>query len=286
LSGGDPRARVREDAAARELEVQGVRVPKLGLGTAQLTEVECVEAVRDALELGYRHVDTARIYGNEVEVGRGLAESGVDRGEVWVTTKLWRDELRAAAVREATEDSLRTLGTEHVDLLLVHWPGEEVPLEETVGAMAALREEGKARHIGLSNFPSALVERALAAAPILADQVEYHPYLGQPALLRLARERDLVLTAYSPLAHGEVHDDPVLREIGEAHGRTAAQVALRWLLDQPQVAAIPKASSHERRAENLDVFDFALSEEERSRVAHLRRGHRTTDPSYSPAWDD
>jgi 2,5-diketo-D-gluconate reductase B len=284
-AGGDPDARRREDPAARELEVQGVRIPKLGLGTWQITGADCTQAVRDALELGYRHIDTARAYGNEAEVGRGLAQGGVDRAEVWLTTKVWYEELRPAEVRASAEGSLRALDTDYVDLLLIHWPSPDVPLAETLAEMGRLRDEGKVRHLGVSNFPTAQLTQALELEPVLADQVEFHPYLGQPALLRLARERDLMLTAYSPFAHGKVHNDPVLREVGEAHGKTPGQVALRWLLDQPRVSAIPKASSHARRAENLDVFGFALSEEERSRVAHLERGGREFDPSWAPDWD-
>ncbi len=282
----DPKAHRREDPAARELEVQGVRVPKLGLGTWRLTGSECVAAVRDALELGYRHLDTARAYGNEAEVGRGLAEAGVDRGDVWLTTKVWYEELRAAEVRAAAEASLRALGTDYVDLLLVHWPNPDVPLAETLGEMGRLREEGKVRHLGTSNFTTRHLAAALELQPVVADQIEFHPYLGQPALLRMARQRDVMVIAYSPFAHGRVHEDPVLREVGEAHGKTAGQVALRWLLDQPQVSTIPKASSHERRAQNIDVFDFALSEPERNRIAHLERDGREFDPPWAPEWDE
>jgi 2,5-diketo-D-gluconate reductase B len=281
----DPKARMREDPAARELEVQGVRIPKLGLGTWQLTGADCVEAVRDALELGYRHLDTARNYGNEAEVGRGLAESGVDRGEVWLTTKLPHERLGAADVRREAEASLRELGVDHVDLLLIHWPSRDVPLAETLAAMGELRDEGKVRHLGVSNFPSRLLEEALELEAVLADQVEFHPYLGQPGLLRMARERDVMVCAYSPFSRGELLGEPVLREVGEAHGKSPAQVVLRWLLDQPQVSAIPKASSHERRAENLAVFDFKLSEPERNRIARLERGARRIDPPWAPDWE-
>jgi 2,5-diketo-D-gluconate reductase B len=275
----------REATAATTLTIQGVEIPKLGFGTWQLTGRACAEAVRDALELGYRHVDTARAYGNEAQVGRGLQRAAVDRGEIFLTTKLWYDRLRAGQVREQLAGALRDLGTDYVDLLLIHWPNPGVPLTETLGAMAQLREEGKVRHLGVSNFPSRLVCEALELAPIVCDQVVYHPYLGQPALLELARERDLMLTAYSPLAHGAVPRDPVLREIGEAHGKSPGQVVLRWLLDQPQVAAVPKASSHEHRAANLDVYDFELSDADRDRIAGLQRGLRTADPGWAPEWD-
>lgn len=274
----------REAPHATQLTVQGTQVPKLGFGTWQITGEDCTAAVRDALELGYRHIDTARAYGNEAEVGRGIAQSGVERGHVFVTTKVWYTDLRAGDLRVSVEASLRDLRTDHVDLLLIHWPNADVPLAETIGAMNELEEEGKASHLGVANFPIRLVEAALEHAPIICNQVEYHPYLGQPEVLALADKRDLMVTAYSPLAHGRVPRDPVLRSIGEAHGRTPSQVALRWLLDQPHVAAIPKASTHEHRAANLDVFDFELSDDDQHRIAGLERGLRTADPSWA-VWD-
>jgi 2,5-diketo-D-gluconate reductase B len=274
----------REASHATLLTVQGTQIPKLGFGTWQLTGEACVEGVRDALELGYRHVDTAAAYGNEAEVGRGLEQSSVERGHVFLTTKVWHTDLRAADVRASVEHSLRALGTDYVDLLLIHWPRTDVPLAETIGAMNALEEEGKASHLGVANFPSRLVEAALEYAPIICNQVEYHPYLGQPELLARAREHDLMITAYSPLAHGEILRDPVLRDIGAAHGKNAGQVALRWLLDQPHVAAIPKAASHEHRIANLDVFDFELTDDDRGRIAGLEHGLRTADPSWA-VWE-
>jgi len=243
------------------------------------------EAVRDALEIGYRHIDTARAYGNEREIGRAIADSEVDRAEVFLTTKLWYTRLRAAEVREQLEDSLHDLGTDYVDLLLVHWPNASVPVAETLGAMSQLRDAGKVRHLGVSNFPSALAREALELAPIITDQVEYHPYLGQPELLALARERDLMLTAYSPLAHGALLDDPVLRGIAGALGKSPGQVALRWLLHQPQVAVLPKAAAHANRAANFDVFGFELDDEQRGAIAALERGERTANPSWAPEWD-
>jgi 2,5-diketo-D-gluconate reductase B len=275
----------REAIQSETLTVQGVEIPKLGFGTWQITGRACETAVCDALELGYRHIDTARMYGNEAQVGQGLHDSGLNRDEVFITTKLWREELDQASVSGALEQSLRDLRTEYVDLLLIHWPNARVPLAETLGAMLQARDAGRARHLGVANFPSAMLSESLHHAPLICDQVEYHPYLGQPALLALARERDLVVTAYSPLARGAVLRDPAIRAIARTHGKSPSQVVLRWLLDQPNVAAIPKASSHEHRAANLDVFGFELTDDERARIADLQRAERTVDPSWGPDWD-
>ena len=275
----------REATETLTVDVQGCKIPKLGFGTWQITGPDCVVAVRDALELGYRHIDTARMYDNEAQVGQGLHDSGLNRDEVFLTTKIWREHLRENDLTQELEDSLRELRTEYVDLLLIHWPNADVPLAETLGAMVAARDAGHVRQIGVANFPTALLREALELAPILCDQVEYHPFLGQPDVLALARERDLLVTAFSPLAQGRALRDPVLLEIAEAHGRSAGQVVLRWLLDQPNVAAIPKAFSQEHRAANLEVFDFELSDAQRGAIAGLERGGRTIDPSFAPAWD-
>jgi len=267
------------------IEVQGTRVPRLGFGTWQITGSDATEAVRDALEIGYRQIDTARMYGNEKEVGAGLASSGVDRSEIFLTTKIFPGEFEPDDLKAATEESLRALGTDYLDLLLLHWPDPDVPLERTLGAMVDLREAGTIRNLGVSNFPAGMLSEALEHAPVFCDQVEYHPFLGQDRLLKLARERDVLVTAYSPLAHGKVPGDATLTEIGEAHGKTAGQVALRWLLDQPNVSPIPKASSHARRVENFEVFDFQLTDDERAQIDGLPKDDRTGDPDFAPDWD-
>jgi 2,5-diketo-D-gluconate reductase B len=242
--------------------------------------------VRDALEIGYRHIDTARAYGNEAQVGAAIAASGVDRSEIFLTTKIGPSDAEPSRLKRAAEDSLRTLGTDYVDLLLLHWPSHTVPLEHTLHALRELKEQGRIRHPGVSNFPAGLLARALDVVPLLADQVEYHPFLAQDALLGMIAERDMTLTAYSPLAQGRVARDRTLEEIGEAHGKSAGQVALRWLIEQPNVTAVPKAASHERRAENFDVFDFELTDADRDRIAGLRKNVRTVDPAGAPDWDD
>lgn len=266
-------------------EARGARVPKLGFGTWQINGRDCVEAVTDALAIGYRHIDTAAAYDNEAEVGEGIARSGVDRSDIWLTTKVWMDDLAPSRLRASAERSLRLLQTDWLDLLLIHWPNPEVPLEHTSGAMMELVGEGKLRHPGVSNFPAGMFRHALELAPCLTDQVEYHPFLGQPELLSICTEQDALLTAYAPLAHGKVPHDPVLQEIGHAHGKTAGQVALRWLIDQERVLAVPKASSPERRRENFDVWDFSLTDEERSRIDGLPKDRREFNPPWAPDWD-
>jgi 2,5-diketo-D-gluconate reductase B len=273
----------REDTV---LEIQGTAIPRLGYGTWLVTGSDATDGVRDALEIGYRHIDTARAYENEAEVGAGIAASGVDRGDIWLTTKIWLDDFEPDRLKRAAEDSLRKLGTDYVDLLLLHWPSADVPVERSLQAMRELQEAGRIRHAGVSNFPAGMLARALEIAPLLADQVEYHPLLSQDALLELARQHELTLTAYSPLAHGKVVGHPELTAIGEQYGKSAGQVALRWLLDQPNVTTVPKASSHERRQENFEVFDFTLSDADRERIAALPKDVRTANPAWAPDWSD
>lgn len=265
-------------------EIQGVEVPALGLGTWLLEGDECEEAVADALAIGYRHVDTAQVYENEAAVGRGIARSGVPREEIWLTTKVWMENAGFDDVLRTTEESLRLLDVESVDLLLLHWPNDRVPLSETLSAMRRLQEDGAARHLGVSNFPPDLLDEALDEAEILCNQVEYHPFLAQDEVLEICHEWDLMLTAYAPLARGRVSDEPTLRSIAEAHGKTPPQVALRWLLQQEQVTAIPKAASLEHRRANFEVFDFELSESEMEAVHGLARGERIIDPDFAPDW--
>jgi 2,5-diketo-D-gluconate reductase B len=255
-------------------------IPKLGFGTWRLSGRECSGAVADALAAGYRHIDTAAAYGNEEDVGRGL--NGAD---AWLTTKVWPDDLEPDRVRASLEASLRSLARDHVDLLLIHWPNPRVPLAATLDAMSALREEGKTREIGVSNFTAAQFREALDLAPVIVNQVEYHPYLGQEAVLEVCAERDVELTAYRPLAKGEVGDDPTIAEIAAAHGATPAQVALAWLVGQEPVSAVPKASSPERRRENLAALELELTAEERARIDALPKDQRAVETQWSPRWD-
>ncbi len=272
----------------RTVDVQGFQVPAVGFGTWELRGQAAYDGARHALEVGYRHLDTAQMYANEEEIGRALRDSGVARDQVWLTTKLAPRNLAPGRVRRSSDDSLRGLQTDYVDLLLIHWPADGVALGETLAAMEELREAGKLRAVGVSNFTPTLVREALRHASIITNQVEYHPYLDQQHLVDQAVEHDLMLTAYSPLAQGKVLDDETLVEIGRAHGKSAAQVALRWLLQQPKVALIPRSSRREHRAANFDIFDFELSEEEMARIDALARNrHRRIidPPGLAPDWE-
>ena len=267
-------------------DVHGVSVPALGLGTWQIEGDAARRAVEHALALGYRHVDTAQMYGNEAEVGAALAASAVPRADVFLTTKVWRSAVAPSRLAASVDESLRKLGTNYVDLLLLHWPTDDVELEAQLEALAAVREAGKARLVGVSNYPSARLRDALEIVPDLAtDQVEYHALLGQDAVLAEVRRRGMVLTAYSPLAQGELLRDEAVREVAEARGVGPAQVALAWLLGQDRVCAIPKASSDAHRQSNLDAAEIALTADERARLDALPKDHRTVDPGFAPDWD-
>jgi len=269
------------------VEAKGARIPAIGLGTWELRGRTCARLVEQALKLGYRHIDTAQIYENEREVGEGLRSSRVKREELFVTTKVWTTHFAPNDLERSTKESLTKLRIPEVDLLLLHWPNPQVPLSETVGALARVKRAGLARHIGVSNFTVALINEAVGACPepLICDQVEYHPYLDQTRVKEACARHGMALVAYSPVAKGRVKNDETLARIGETHGKTPAQVCLRWLVQQ-NVAAIPRTSRIERLSENIDVFDFALSEPEMQQVSRLAspRG-RLTDFGFAPKWD-
>jgi diketogulonate reductase-like aldo/keto reductase len=254
--------------------VQGVTVPAVGLGTARMTGEACERAVSEALELGYRHLDTAQMYDNEAAVGTAIADSAVDREAVFLTTKLLRTNLRREDVFSSFDTSLDRLGTDYVDLLLIHAPSPTVPLAETLGAMNDLQEEGRVRHVGVSNFNVYGMESAVEASrtPILTNQVEYNPFTDQSETLAWCLEHDVLLTAYSPLNVGRGLDDDALVAVADRYGKTPAQVAIRWLIQQDHVVAIPKAARREHLDENLDVFDFRLTDEEMRELFDLADG--------------
>ena len=267
------------------VNVQQEKVPALGYGTWQLTGDACVEGVADALAIGYRHIDTAQVYDNEAQVGEGMRRADVERDAIFLTTKVWFDRFTRDTLPPSVDESLRKLGTDYVDLLLLHWPNDDVELAETLDAMRTVQDQGKARHIGLSNYPPSQLRQAQQHATIFCNQVEYHPYLSQDALLSLARQTDYMLTAYSPIARGRVVDDPTLTAIAHAHGKTVVQVVLRWLIQQDHVAAIPKAATAAHRRSNFDIFDFQLTDEQMGQIAALDQGLRLAQPDWAPNWE-
>jgi len=252
-------------------ETGGARIPALGFGTYNLYGDECEAAVRDALELGYRHIDTAEFYDNHRAVGRGIEAATVDREDVFLTTKVWKTHLEREQVKDVARSAIGALGTEYLDLFLVHWPNESVPIEETIEAMNELQRDGIVRHIGVSNFGVDQLEAAMEASqtPIVTDQVKYHPGYSQDELLEFVLDREVLLTAYSPLGKGDVFDQHVLSAIGDRYGKTPAQVALRWLIQQPSVLAIPKAATRDHRHENIQIFDFSLTDAEMRDIFEL-----------------
>jgi len=266
----------------------GCTMPQIGFGTSQLGD--CGDLVATALKLGYRHIDTAWKYGSEKGVGTGIRASGVPRSEIFLVTKVSHEYLRADAFARSVDESLKNLQVDYVDMLHVHWPTvDKIPLAETMGALARAKREGLTRHIGVANFNIALLEEAQAVCsePLATLQAEYHPYLDQTKVLDYCRRHGMVFTAYCPLARGRLFKDPVLMEIAQARGKTIAQVVLRWLVQQGNIVPIPRSSNPERIAQNLDIFDFRLSDEEMRRIHMLARpdGRIANPAGRAPAWD-
>jgi diketogulonate reductase-like aldo/keto reductase len=269
------------------VEANGAKIPAIGLGTWELRGRTCARLVEQAIRLGYRHIDTAQAYDNEREVGEGLRASGIRRDEMFVTTKVWTTHFAPNDLERSVKESLAKLHLSEVDLLLLHWPNSRVPLAETLGALARVKQLGMARHIGVSNFTVALIEEAVAACPepLVCDQVEYHPYLDQTKVKEGCARHGMAVVAYSPIAKGRIKSDRTLARIGQTHGKSAAQVCLRWLVQQ-NVAAIPRTSRIERLSENIDIFDFALSDDEMRLISRMGSSKgRLTDFGFAPKWD-
>ena len=275
-------------AAVPMLSAHGAQIPVIGFGTSQLGV--CGEIVAKALKVGYRHIDTAWKYGTEKGVGEGMKASGVPRKDIFLTTKVSHEYLRAADFARSVEESLQRLQTDYVDLLFVHWPAiDGTPLAETMGALAKAKREGKARHVGVANFNIALTEEAIRRCPepLAVLQAEYHPYLDQSKVLAFCRKAGLVFMAYCPLGRGRLFSDPVLGEIARNRGKSLAQIALRWLIQQGNIAPIPRSANPQHMAESLDVFDFTLTDEEMKRIHALKRpdGRIANPKGRAPAWD-
>jgi diketogulonate reductase-like aldo/keto reductase len=273
---------------APTLSAHGAKMPAIGFGTMELPH-RPAELVAAAISAGYRHIDTARKYGTEERVGEGIRASGIAREELFVTTKVTEENAREADFLRSVDTSLKTLGLDHVDLLLVHWPQPKVPFAETLGALARAKRSGLTRHIGVSNYTLAMLDEAVRVCPepLVTNQIEYHAYLPQDRMLAALRRHGMILTAYCPVARGKLLDDPVVGEVAKVRGKTHAQICLRWLIQQPMVAAVPRALEETHIVENLDVFDFSLSDEEMQRISALRsRNIRIADPpERAPKWD-
>ncbi|HEY0633133.1 MAG TPA: aldo/keto reductase [Thermoleophilaceae bacterium] len=271
--------------------VRGVAVPTIAIGVFEVEPGETEETVADALAAGYRHVDTAVAYGNEEEVGRGLARSGVDRKEVWVTTKVWMADYAPRDLRASAEGSLRRLGIDRIDLLLLHWPPQDPSeLSAALEELQRLRADGLIRELGVSNFPAYMLRDALDLAPeVFADQVEYHPKLSQHEIREVADEADVLIEAYAPLggSASDMIEEPLLKEIAAAHDASPAQVAIAWLAHQDRVVVLPRSTNPDRRRENLAALELDLSPDETAQLDELsEQRERNFDPPFAPDWRD
>ncbi len=271
----------------KNLTTQGIKVPQLGLGTFKLTGDAAVAGVETALKLGYRHIDTAEMYGNEVEVGAGIKAAGLPRSDLHVTTKVWHENLAPDAIKRAFDASQTKLGLDVIDLYLVHWPSKGMNLPAIFETLMKFKDEGRIRAMGVANFPVALMKQAVEeiGAPVACNQVEYHALLDQTKLLTYLRSKSIPLVAYCPLGQGRLADNDAMKKIAAKHGVSAAQVALKWLLDQDGVAAIPKASRKESQQANLDALKVTLDDEDRKAIGGLPKGQRLVNPAFAPDWD-
>jgi 2,5-diketo-D-gluconate reductase B len=274
-------------AIMENLQTQGISLPRLGLGTFRLQGDPCRAAVESALALGYRHIDTAEMYGNEEAVGAAIAASSIARRDLHVTTKVWHENLAPDAIRRAFDTSLNRLKLDHVDLYLVHWPSNSMNLPAVFETLMKLKEEDRTRAIGVANFNVALLKTVVEEikAPIACNQVEYHVMLDQAKVAKYLAAKSIPLVAYCPLAQGRAATDETLIAIGRKHNASAAQVALKWLLDQDGVAAIPKASRAESQRANLDALKVKLDDADRKTIAALPKDKRFVSPGFAPAWD-
>ena len=267
-------------------------IPVLGLGTWQSTGQDCIDVVSQGLKMGYEHIDTAQAYGNEKEVGQGIKQSGIARDKFFLTTKIFPDDMKFEPENlvAAAKHSLENLDTDYVDLLLLHWPDDRVPLSETIPALCALQKQGLTRNIGVSNFNIANIIEAkkYADVPIVVNQVEFHPFIKQNTLQTFLNNHHILLEAYSPLARGDVFDNELIKEIADRHGITPAQVSLAWILSDTHRIAIPKTSNPDHLQGNLDAINVQLSADEIEKINKLARsdGRKIKHPDYSPEWDD
>lgn len=272
------------------VNIHGAHIPVLGYGTHGMGRPDMLRMLPAALKAGFRHIDTAQSYRNEGEVGECIQASGIPRAEIFITTKVWVSNYPPRAFAASVDESLKKLRTDHIDLLLLHWPSDGVPLADQIGALNATVRAGKVRHIGVSNFNRTLMAQAVALSdtPLVTNQFEYHPYLNQSLLIDATRRTGLAVTAYCAMAVGRVLSDPALAAIAARHGRGIAPIVLRWLIQQDGVVALSRTVNEKRLAENLAVFDFELSTEDMAAIHALAQpGSRIVNPpGLAPVWDE
>jgi 2,5-diketo-D-gluconate reductase B len=269
------------------VEAHGVRIPQIGLGTMTLKGDICVQAVKTALQLGYRHIDTAAFYGNEVENGEGLRASGVKREDVMICTKVRENNLLPENFNKSLDQSLANLKLPYVDLLLIHWNNKDIPFKTSIGALCAAKKDGRAKQVGVANFTTTMLDEAWAVTtePLVCNQIEVHPFINQDKVLAASKKHGMAVVAYVPIARGKVPGAEALECIGKAHGKTAAQVSLRYLV-QLGLCAIPRTATPAHLKENLDVFGFKLSDAEMAELKKLNATNmRVVSPPHAPVWD-
>jgi 2,5-diketo-D-gluconate reductase B len=269
------------------VEAHGARIPTIGLGTMTLKDDIGVQAVKTALQIGYRHLDTAASYGNEKENGEGLRQSGVKREEVFICTKVRQENLEPANFNKSLDQSLANLQLPYVDLLLIHWNNKDIPLKTSVGALCQAKKDGRAKHVGVANFTTKLLDEAWAVTsePLVCNQIEVHPFINQDKVLAASKKHGMAVVAYVPIARGKVPGAEVLERIGKAHNRSSAQVSLRYLV-QLGCCAIPRTANPQHLKENMEVFDFNLSDAEMAELKALNATNmRVVNPPHAPQWD-
>lgn len=271
-----------------EVKTNGAKIPSIGLGTWDLRGAVATKLVTAAIQCGYRHIDTAQRYENEREVGEGMRNSGIDRSEVFLTSKIWPDHYAPKDFQRAAEERLELLNTDYLDLLLLHWPSVHHPLAETIELLNSAKQQGLARHIGVSNFTAAMVNQAsvMSSAPLVCNQIEYHPFLSQTDVIQACNHAGIAITAYCPIARGQVLDEPIIVDLATKYGKSPIQITLRWLVAQSNVIAIPRTSKISRVSSNIDIFDFELTAAESKAIdalGHVRR--RLVNLDIAPDWD-
>ncbi|MDP2411886.1 MAG: aldo/keto reductase [Pseudolabrys sp.] len=269
------------------VEAHGCRIPTIGLGTMTLKEDVCVQAVKAALQMGYHHIDTANFYGNEKENGEGFRQSGVKREDMFITTKVRENNLTPENFQKSLDQSLDNLQLPYVDLLLIHWNNKDIPFSVSIPSLCKAKKDGKAKHVGVANFTTKMLDEAWAVTtePLVCNQIEMHPFINQDKVLAASKKHGMAVVAYCPIARGKVPGADALERIGKAHGKSAAQVSLRYLV-QRGVSAIPRTATPDHMKANLDVFDFQLSEPEMAELKALNATNmRVVNPPHAPVWD-